>query len=278
MCVIRVRIENNFVVIKKEVLEDVLLSLSAKGLYCFCMTKPNDWTFSSESLMKALNIGKTVLYRCINELIDRSLCFRKQKRSGNGIWESYDYEIYGDYQLKKCLPQSGFQHAVDSIDKNGLKKCLPRSGNPPAAHIKTKYYKKTTTSPSPSSKPIDPKPRTTAAAFSVEEELKRSQLSKEEEVRALKFYETVKSTQDWSKVGNRVGWVIHMIRVGKDLEVSKNHDLVEKRKAWAEKNQWDSPAGYMRVVKDGIALVTGSIEKLIKWEMPDAFWVARGLA
>lgn len=115
MSVIRVKKhESNFVVLYKEILENPEISLKAKGLWAFCMSKPDDWVFEIAQLQRTLKEGEKALISAIDELIQFGYCFRVQPRGEKGMFEEVDYEIYELSQLKESL--------------HSLKESLPEPG------------------------------------------------------------------------------------------------------------------------------------------------------
>jgi hypothetical protein len=115
MSVFRVKHQENFVVLHKEILENPNISLKAKGLWAFCMSKPNDWEFHVKQLETTLLEGKDALYNIINELLHFGYCRRITNKDEKGKWTTVDYEIYentflnkNDARLKKRVPNPGF--------------------------------------------------------------------------------------------------------------------------------------------------------------------------
>lgn len=104
MSVIRIRHQNNYVVLNKEVLEHPNLTLKAKGLWAFCMAKPDNWEFHLSQLQHTLIEGRTAITNAINELIKFGFCLRIQRKDEYGQWATCDYEVYETAQIKKCLP------------------------------------------------------------------------------------------------------------------------------------------------------------------------------
>ncbi len=84
-----------YVMILRETLYDIDLSLKAKGLLCFILSKPNDWNIYAEGLAKELNHSKTAILNILNELINQGYCIRKRHpRNENGYWQGYDYIFF----------------------------------------------------------------------------------------------------------------------------------------------------------------------------------------
>ncbi len=135
---------NPYVLINKKFLEDVNLSLKAKGLMAFCMSKPDDWTFNIYQLSKVLKEGRESIYSAFKELIDNGYCVRTQERIHGNFGKS-DYVLSEEPNKIAETPCAGNPYTVN-----------PDAGNPDTAHIYTKNdvtkYKETHTPKSPEKK------------------------------------------------------------------------------------------------------------------------------
>lgn len=102
MSVIRVKHQANYVVIlNNTVLTDPNLTFKAKGLWAYCMSRPDDWEFNVNHLMTVSKEGKDAIYSAINELVDAGYITKIQNRD-KGKFLSYDYEVS---EIKIILPQ-----------------------------------------------------------------------------------------------------------------------------------------------------------------------------
>lgn len=140
MSVIKVKLQENFVVLSIHPLEDETLSFKAKGLWAYCMSRPKDWQFHVSHLAKVSKDGIDGVYSALKELINAGYCRRTQKNE-NGKFGKYDYEISFQAEFKKSLPQRDLPHAevpdpvnpvLPSID------CLPRMEKRPPPTPKAK--------------------------------------------------------------------------------------------------------------------------------------------
>lgn len=113
MSVIRVKHETHYVVLNKEILENPNISLKAKGLWAFCMAKPDHWEFHITQLESSLKEGKKCLYNALQELTKFGYCMKVQGKDEYGKFTAVDYEIFETSQIQKILPQSPFGHAAD---------------------------------------------------------------------------------------------------------------------------------------------------------------------
>lgn len=85
---------NPYVLINKHFLEDQTISLKAKGLLAYCMSKPTDWKFNIYHLTGDLKEGRDAVYSGFKELIDAGYCVRAQNREDKGHFGKSDYILY----------------------------------------------------------------------------------------------------------------------------------------------------------------------------------------
>lgn len=101
---------NPYVQIHKGFLEDPNLSLKAKGLLAYCMSKPDDWHFHVDQLTTVLKEGRVAIRAAFKELIEHGYCKRDQERT-KGQFAGCDYILSETKIFKKSLPKAGFPHA-----------------------------------------------------------------------------------------------------------------------------------------------------------------------
>ena len=92
--IIRVKKEANYVVIDKTFLNDKRLSWKAKGILAFMLSKPDDWIFYLDELVKHSTDGKSSFRSGFNELKKNGYIKRIQQRQEDGTfeWETIVYE------------------------------------------------------------------------------------------------------------------------------------------------------------------------------------------
>lgn len=126
MSVVKCIVQKDYVVIYNKVLEIPTLSLKAKGLWSYCMSRSQDWQFHVNQLATISTDGKDAIYSALKELQEHGLV-EKCQSNVNGKFGDVDYIVYPfPQELKKCLPQPDFPQAV----KKELKKCLPHRDFP----------------------------------------------------------------------------------------------------------------------------------------------------
>lgn len=108
MTVYRVKHQKNYVVISKEVLENPNISFKAKGLWAYCMSRPDDWVFNITHLSKISQDKKESVYAAIKELENEGYITKSQQRK-RGKFYLVDYEIHEtkivSNEIKEILPQ-----------------------------------------------------------------------------------------------------------------------------------------------------------------------------
>ena len=76
------------------------------------MSRPDDWQFIIEHLVKVSKEKKTAIYAAIKELIEAGYCIREQAQDKKGRWKGLDYIVFETLddaiEFKKSLPHSGF--------------------------------------------------------------------------------------------------------------------------------------------------------------------------
>lgn len=92
--IIRVKKETNYVVMDKTFLNDKSLSWKAKGLMAFMLSKPDDWQFYLEELIKHSTDGKASLRSGFKELQEKNYVIKKRYQNEQGLfeWETIVYE------------------------------------------------------------------------------------------------------------------------------------------------------------------------------------------
>lgn len=113
MSIVRIQHTTQYVVLNKGALENPKLSFKAKGLWAYCMSRPNDWEFNISHLKTVSQDGEDAIYSAFKELIEHGYCERvqlvKPKDSKTGKWgfQKMDYIIYEHpIQKKNTKPEN----------------------------------------------------------------------------------------------------------------------------------------------------------------------------
>ncbi len=101
MCIIRVakNSQNQFTRVDRRYLESPVLSLKAKGLLTYLLSKPNHWQIKLRELQQSNADGKDAIRSTIKELERQGYMVRKVTRDARGRFHT-DYTIYEVSQLK----------------------------------------------------------------------------------------------------------------------------------------------------------------------------------
>lgn len=96
------------------ILTDSNISLKAKGLYCYLLSKPDEWEFHTECILEEIKEGETAFYSAIKELIDAGYIIRYQKNE-NGKFSGTVYEFIDVWNQKTPCSEN-----LDTENKNTL--------------------------------------------------------------------------------------------------------------------------------------------------------------
>lgn len=107
-------------------LNDEGLSLEAKGLMAWMLSKPDDWKFYVRHVASQLGKGKDTIAKYINELIKRGYIERRaRKRSSDGTFEYYEYVLYIEPSPKKPDQENPtLEKPTQEISDNSNKDCI----------------------------------------------------------------------------------------------------------------------------------------------------------
>ena len=86
--------EHPYTMIDNGVFDDPDLSLKAKGLLAYLLSKPDDWKFYVDQLARCLKEHRNTIARIMQELIDAGYCERTEIRGKDGRFSGYDYDVY----------------------------------------------------------------------------------------------------------------------------------------------------------------------------------------
>jgi hypothetical protein len=93
--IIRRRHNGNFTIVPNKIFTEDRLSLAAKGLLGYLLSRPNGWHVHLEFVAKTLRIGRKKAQRLFNELIDaRYITRQDQPRLAGQRFGRVDYVVY----------------------------------------------------------------------------------------------------------------------------------------------------------------------------------------
>lgn len=96
MSIIRVKKDKNnpYLIMNKTCLDDIRLSLKAKGLLCFLLSKPDNWYINTTDIVSCSSNGIDSVWSAIRELVKYGYMYRHRFRTSNGSFHSYNYLVY----------------------------------------------------------------------------------------------------------------------------------------------------------------------------------------
>lgn len=113
---VRVKKTQNYSVISNVPIQDTLMSMKAKGLLTYMLSRPDDWDFSIEGLATAFSDGRRAISTALKELEDHGYLKRElQKRNAGGTFSKAEYTVYEE-------PYFTLEEADDGSKKRYYKK------------------------------------------------------------------------------------------------------------------------------------------------------------
>lgn len=86
--------DNPYVILNKEFLNDINLSLKAKGLLAYLLSLPDDWKIYENELVQHHKDGRESMKSAIKELMENCYINREQLRDSSGRLNGYEYRVY----------------------------------------------------------------------------------------------------------------------------------------------------------------------------------------
>ena len=83
MAIIREEHQQNYTVIKNQIFNNPKMSIKAKGLLCFMLSKPNGCDFSINGLKSQLKEGRDSIASTLRELEDFKYIRSEQSKNGS---------------------------------------------------------------------------------------------------------------------------------------------------------------------------------------------------
>lgn len=84
--------KNGFTMIANRLLSATNLSLKGKALYCYLMSKPNQWSFSTTRICTEMKEGRTAINDIMSEL-EQLLLLKRRKLKKDGKWNGVAYYL-----------------------------------------------------------------------------------------------------------------------------------------------------------------------------------------
>ena len=110
-----------FTQISNDLLNDKNISLTAKGVYCFMYSKPDNFNFTIKSLSGLLKEGERAIMNALKELKTYGWIEYKKRSSGAG---EYFLNKNQDFIKRKAalgLKKSKYLYLISDLDKKNIK-------------------------------------------------------------------------------------------------------------------------------------------------------------
>ncbi len=115
MSIIRVEKQRKYTCVSNVPLQDARLSLKARGLITYCLSLPDNWTYSVSGLVKVIGSeGKSSIQSALHELEDCGYLIRRRLHDKNGKFTGTEYILYEEPQIQAKQPFTENQSMVVS--------------------------------------------------------------------------------------------------------------------------------------------------------------------
>ena len=91
------KFDNKFTTIPNSLIQNTDLTLEARGLLIFLLSKPSDWKVNVKNLSQDNDIGRDKCYKIINALIDSGYIVRNEEKV-KGRYNYTEYFVYPEKQ------------------------------------------------------------------------------------------------------------------------------------------------------------------------------------
>ena len=124
-------IDNYYVKIPNDLVNDNTISWKAKGLFCHMASKPDYWNFTVRSLASQFPDGKSAIFAALDELKERGWITFTKRANGQGKYKlETSLEPESDNQYE-AMPESDNRTEADQPQSdNRTKQGEPESDNP----------------------------------------------------------------------------------------------------------------------------------------------------
>lgn len=105
MSIIRVEKQRKYTCVSNVPLQDARLSLKARGLITYCLSLPDNWTYSVSGLVKVIGSeGKSSIQSALHELEACGYLVRRRLHDNNGKFTGTEYVLYEEPQIQVEQP------------------------------------------------------------------------------------------------------------------------------------------------------------------------------
>lgn len=140
--------KNPYFVMNKSGINDPDLSLKAKGLLSYLISKPDHWYVNYNDIIKHSKNSVYSVRSAVAELLSHGYMKRTQLRKSDGQFGYYDYIVYEkplliNIRKNRLSPHSGFPHTVPPLTdnftllSNDLENVMSTTTTPAAKNLKS---------------------------------------------------------------------------------------------------------------------------------------------
>lgn len=270
--------QNPYVMISRALIRDKSLSPECRMLIIYLLTHTEGFTINTQEIMNHFkgHWGRNRIYELVTEAIEAGYLKREEIFEKN-LKQGCRYFVSEFPKFKECLRNTENGETEDSIDKNRRVDFREAENRHLNKEQSCKNKQEETTTPFSPKKIESSSLEKPSSPNSVEEELKKTKLTPEQQKEAIEFYRVYKEELHASAKSSVVGLIVTLVKNGAHKEKMQRASLIDQRKEWAQKNAFGSANGCLEVFKDGIQRVSGAFSEFIKFNSNHEFWKKIGL-
>ncbi|SDD69631.1 helix-turn-helix domain-containing protein [Sporomusa acidovorans] len=137
MSIIRVEKQRKYTCVSNVPLQDARLSLKARGLITYCLSLPDNWTYSVSGLVKVIGSeGKSSIQSALHELEACGYLIRRRLHDKNGKFTGTEYVLYEEPQIQAEQPFTE-NRSMASLEENQPFTDFPSTVNPSTVNPST---------------------------------------------------------------------------------------------------------------------------------------------
>ncbi len=109
--IVRSKVNQNYTIVKNEILRNGNMSLKAKGLLCLILSLPPDWVIYKTQLSQFSSDGRDATTGAFNELVEMGYITAMKLVNEKGQKMGYDYIVYDEIpcsDTKKPITENPF--------------------------------------------------------------------------------------------------------------------------------------------------------------------------
>lgn len=264
MAVIKCIVQQDFTVLHNSVLENPNLSFKAKGLWAYCMSRPQNWQFHVSHLAKVSKEKEDAIYSALKEL-EKEGIVQKTQSNDKGKFGPVDYIIYPyPPEIQKILPLRDFPRPGN-----------PRPGNPALSN--KDLQKESKKKNPPLTPPKEPERRPFSDFDPPPEPDEPPATPEEEEEISFRLKKRKKEAKP----------IVHLPSYRKEVLKSLRAEKKERLRIMELERKHREEANYFDVrnmkvddwtitcCKEHVELTYGSHYKAIRYDLPDDEWKAQ---